>query len=356
MRPLDPRLLRHARASRTYLVVCVGLGAASAGLIVAQATLIAHAIARLFPTPHRTPLGGTLAALAVVIAARATVGWAQEVAAHRAAAAVKFELRTRLLATVTKLGPGWLTGQRSGELAALTGHGLDALDAYFARYLPQLVLSGLVPVIVLARIFPADLVAAGTIVVTIPLIPVFMILIGLHTQQANRKQFHLLTRLSHHFLDVVAGLPTLKAFRRTAAQEMSIRKVTDTYRKVTMRTLRIAFLSSFALELLSTLSVAMVAVGIGLRLVNGELGFEPHCWSWCWPPRCTFPSALSVRTSMPPRKDSPPRRRSSPCWRPRCPRPGRTLRSRTSPRCRCGCPGSPCGTRIGPRPRWRRSI
>jgi ATP-binding cassette, subfamily C, bacterial CydD len=275
VRPLDPRLLRHARATRGYLATCVGLGAIGAGLIVAQATLIADIISTVFPREsHRDGIGGSILALAGVFAARALVNWAQEVAAHRTAASVKTQLRRQLLTRVARLGPAWLTGQRSGELSTLAAQGLDALDAYFSRYLPQLVLSALIPAIVLARLLPADLVATATIVLTLPLIPVFMILVGLQTERANRRQFRLLARLSHHFLDVVAGLPTLKAFRRTHAQESTIREVTDTYRQVTMKTLRIAFLSSLVLELLATLSVALVAVGIGVRLVNAELDFR----------------------------------------------------------------------------------
>ena len=275
MRPLDPRLLRHARATRGYLAICVGLGAIGAGLIVAQATLIADVISTVFPREgHRDGIGRPILVLAGVFAARAIVNWAQEVAAHRTAASVKTELRRRLLTRAARLGPAWLTGQRSGELSTLAAQGLDALDAYFARYLPQLVLSALIPAIILARLLPADLVATATIVLTLPLIPVFMILVGLQTERANRRQFRLLARLSHHFLDVVAGLPTLKAYRRTHAQESTIREVTDTYRQVTMKTLRIAFLSSLVLELLATLSVALVAVGIGVRLVNADLDFR----------------------------------------------------------------------------------
>jgi ATP-binding cassette subfamily C protein CydD len=153
----------------------------------------------------------------------------------------------------------------------LVTRGLDALDAYFARYLPQLVLAALVPAIVLTRLLPADLVATATIALTLPLIPVFMALVGLHTEAANRRQFRLLSRLSHHFLDVVAGLPTLKVFGRARAQAETIRRVSDEQRRLTMRTLRTAFLSSLVLELLATLSVALVAVGIGLRLVSGHL-------------------------------------------------------------------------------------
>ncbi len=271
MKPLDPRLLRYARATRAYLVLSVVLGVALAALVVAQATLLADGITAVYlhgADVHRiTP---TLAWLAAVVVLRAAVAWAQEVAAARSSAAVKHQLRSRLLAHVAALGPG--AAGDSGAVTTLATRGLDALDAYFARYLPQLVLATLVPVIVLARIAPADLVAAGTIALTLPLIPVFMALVGLHTEAANRRQFRLLSRLSHHFLDVVAGLPTLRVFGRAKRQAGIIARISAEQRTTTMRTLRVAFLSSLVLELLATLSVALVAVGIGLRLVDGSLG------------------------------------------------------------------------------------
>jgi ATP-binding cassette subfamily C protein CydD len=270
VKPLDPRLLRYARASRGYLAVTVALGVALAVLIVAQATLLANGITAVFL--HGVGLAGltpALLALAAVIAGRAAVAWCQEVAAARSSAAAKSELRARLLGRLVALGPGGTA--RTGEVAALLTRGLDALDAYFARYLPQLVLAALVPAVVLSRLLPADVLATATIALTLPLIPVFMALVGLHTEAANRRQFRLLARLSHHFLDVVSGLPTLKLFGRARAQAVTIRRVSEQQRALTMRTLRIAFLSSLVLELLATLSVALVAVGIGLRLVGGSL-------------------------------------------------------------------------------------
>ncbi|WP_433087924.1 thiol reductant ABC exporter subunit CydD [Dactylosporangium sp. CA-052675] len=271
MRPLDPRLLRYARATRAFLVLSVALGVALAGLVVAQATLLAEAITRVYlHGADVRAIGPVLAGLAAVVVLRAAVAWAQQAAATRAAAAVKRELRARLLAHAAALGPA--AAPPSGRLATLATRGLDALDAYFAKYLPQLVLGVLVPVIVLARLAPADLVAAGTVALTLPLIPVFMALVGLHTEAANRRQFRLLTRLSHHFLDVVAGLPTLRVFGRAKRQAAVIARISAEQRRVTMRTLRVALLSSLVLELLSTLSVALVAVGIGLRLVDGDLG------------------------------------------------------------------------------------
>jgi ATP-binding cassette subfamily C protein CydCD len=272
VKPIDPRLLRYARATRFFLVAVVGLGAVGAGLVIGQAMLIAEVVVGAFQHGQsvaelRTPL----LLLAVVAVGRSVVAWLTELAAHRASAAVKSELRGRLLDRAAALGPGWLAGQRTGSLVTLATRGVDALDDYFSRYLPQLGLAVVVPVAVLARIVTEDWVSAAIIVGTLPLIPLFMMLIGWATQSRMDRQWRLLSRLSGHFLDVVAGLPTLKVFGRAKAQAESIRRITGEYRQATMRTLRIAFLSSFALELLSTLSVALVAVTIGMRLVHGDM-------------------------------------------------------------------------------------
>ncbi|MGW3203719.1 thiol reductant ABC exporter subunit CydD [Streptomyces sp. NPDC001135] len=272
MKPIDPRLLRYARATRLFLVAVVGLGAVGAVLVIAQAMLIAEVVVGTFQ--HGDPVGGLrtpLLLLAAVAAGRAVVAWLTELAAHRASAAVKSELRGRLLDRAAALGPGWLAGQRTGSLVTLATRGVDALDDYFSRYLPQLGLAVVVPVAVLARIVTEDWVSAAIIVGTLPLIPLFMMLIGWATQSRMDRQWQLLSRLSGHFLDVVAGLPTLKVFGRAKAQADSIRRITGEYRQATLRTLRIAFLSSFALELLATLSVALVAVTIGMRLVHGDM-------------------------------------------------------------------------------------
>ncbi|MGA5217568.1 thiol reductant ABC exporter subunit CydD [Streptomyces cinereoruber] len=272
MKPIDPRLLRYARATRVFLTAVVVLGLVGAALVVAQAMLIAEIVVGSFQEGRSvSALATPLLLLAGVAVARGLVSWLTELAAHRASAAVKSELRGRLLGRAAALGPGWLGGQRAGSLIALATRGVDALDDYFARYLPQLGLAVVVPVAVLARIVTEDWVSAAIIVVTLPLIPLFMILIGWYTQARMDRQWKLLSRLSGHFLDVVAGLPTLKIFGRAKAQAESIRAITSEYRQATMRTLRIAFLSSFALELLATLSVALVAVTIGMRLVHGDL-------------------------------------------------------------------------------------
>ncbi|MFD8625436.1 thiol reductant ABC exporter subunit CydD [Streptomyces hygroscopicus] len=272
MKPIDPRLLRYARATRFFLAASVALGLVGAGLVIAQAMLIAEIVVGAFQRGDGAgALTLPLGLLALVALGRAVVSWLTELAAHRASAAVKSELRLRLLERAVRLGPSWLDSQRTGALTTLATRGIDALDDYFARYLPQLGLAVVVPVAVLARIVTADWISALIIVVTLPLIPLFMVLIGWATQSRMDRQWRLLSRLSGHFLDVVAGLPTLKVFGRAKAQAASIRAITADYRRATLKTLRLAFLSSFALELLATVSVALVAVDIGMRLVHGEM-------------------------------------------------------------------------------------
>jgi ATP-binding cassette, subfamily C, bacterial CydD len=272
--PVDPRLLRHASAARGYLVMTVILGLAGTGLILAQAGLLAHALASAATGTGVAALAGTMIALAAVLLARAAISYGGEVAALRAAAAVKSQLRRALVGRAVRLGPGWLGGQRDGELATLATRGLDSLDAYFARYLPQLVLACLVPVAVLIRVGIADWLSAVIIAVTLPLVPVFAVLVGLHTRARTQQQWALLARLGGHFLDVVEGLPTLRIFGRGRAQEATIAAMTDRYRTATMGTLRIAFLSALVLELSASIATALVAVEVGLRLLGGHLGYQ----------------------------------------------------------------------------------
>jgi ABC-type transport system involved in cytochrome bd biosynthesis fused ATPase/permease subunit len=270
--PVDRRLLRYAQAARGYLVVTVALGLAGTVLILAQAGLLAHGLATAARGDIAAALTGTLIALLVVVILRAAVSYGGEVTALRAAAAVKSQLRSALTARALRLGPGWLGGQRAGEIATLSTRGLDGLDSYFARYLPQLVLGVLVPIAVVARVAVADWISAVVIAVTLPLIPVFAMLVGWHTKAQTRRQWRLLAILGGHFLDVVEGLPTLKVFGRARAQEQVIAKVTDDYRKTTMATLRVAFLSALVLELTAAVATALVAVEVGLRLLYGHLG------------------------------------------------------------------------------------
>jgi ATP-binding cassette, subfamily C, bacterial CydD len=285
MRPFDPRLTRYARAARGLLALTIGLGLGATALIIVQAGLLARVLAGAArglvpgsPVPGSTTpgaLGGAFAALLLVVAARAAVSYASEAAALRAAAKVKFQLRRRLTAHVLRLGPAWLGRQRPGEVTTLATQGLDAMDTYFARYLPQVVLAGLVPLAVLARIAVADWISAVVIGVTLPLVPVFAVLVGLHTRARTQRQWRLLARLGGHFLDLVEGLPTLKIFGQGRRQAEVIAGVTEEHRRATMSTLRQAFLSAVVLDLAATLATALVAVEIGLRLLGGHIGYEP---------------------------------------------------------------------------------
>jgi ATP-binding cassette subfamily C protein CydD len=274
VRAVDPRLLRHASAARGFLVVTVGLGLLATALILAQAGLLAHALAGAARGAGGPALTGTLLALLIVVAARAAAAYGGEVAALRAAAAVKSQLRRALTAHALRLGPAWLGGQQPGEIATLATRGLDALDTYFARYLPQLVLTCLVPLAVLARVAAADWISAVVIAVTLPLIPVFAVLVGLHSRARTQRQWQLLARLGGHFLDVVEGLPTLKVFGRSRQQAQVIARVTGAHRAATMSTLRVAFLSALVLELTASIATALVAVEVGLRLLYGHLGYQ----------------------------------------------------------------------------------
>jgi ATP-binding cassette subfamily C protein CydD len=274
VKPLDPRLLRYSAAARGYLAVTVVLGLVATGLILIQASLLARLLAGAATGTGLTVLAGALVVLVAVLVARAAATYGGEVTALRAAAAVKSQLRRRLVDHALRLGPSWLARHRAGEVTTLATRGLDGLDAYFARYLPQLVLACLVPVAVLIRVGFADWISAVVIGVTLPLIPVFAILVGLHTKATTQRQWRLLARLGGHFLDVVEGLPTLKLFGRGKPQAEVIGKVTEEYRAVTMSTLRVAFLSAFVLELAAALATALVAVEVGLRLLAGHMSYQ----------------------------------------------------------------------------------
>jgi thiol reductant ABC exporter CydD subunit len=271
-RPSDRRLLRYARPARAYLIGLVAVTAAIAGLVILQAQLLATAISGAFSGGLGLPaLRGTVVALAAVVAGRAALAWAVEALSYRASAGVKSQLRRDLLRRALELGPRWLATRRAGELATLTSVGVDALDGYFAKYLPQVVLAVVVPLAVAVRLLAADPLSGAIIIVTLPLIPVFMALVGATTAERTGRRWRELARLSHHFLDVVAGLPTLRVFGRAKAQAKTVGEVTDAYRRATLGTLRLAFLSALVLELLATYSVALVAVAIGLRLRGGHL-------------------------------------------------------------------------------------
>ncbi|WP_378787986.1 thiol reductant ABC exporter subunit CydD [Nonomuraea fastidiosa] len=256
--------MRAERAVRTHLAVTMAAAVLAGLLVLVQAELLAGVLSGRFTA-------AALGVLAAVVGVRALLAWTQGVFAGRTATGVKSALRRRLLGRLRELGPARLTAHRSGELVTLAGRGLDGLDNYLTGYLPSIAVAGVVPLAVLVRLFAADLASAVIVLVTLPLIPIFGALVGMTTKAVTERQFKALSRLGGHFLDVVRGLPTLRAFGRARYQAGVIRQVADAHRSATMRTLRVAFLSSLVLELCASLSLALVAVPIGLRLLGGSL-------------------------------------------------------------------------------------
>ena len=271
----DRRLLTYARRERLDLVLTVTLGALSGVLIVLAARVLAGVVNGVF-------LGGLaladvwplLVALVAIAVVRGLLLWAGDVTANRVATRVKTDLRERLTAHLLALGPAYTRGERTGELVNTAVEGIEALDAYFSQYLPQLALAVLIPVIFLLVVFPLDPLSGLVLLLTAPLIPVFMILIGSLADSLTRQQWTALSRMSAHFLDVLQGLTTLKLFNRSREQIAVIAEISDRYRDTTLGVLRVAFLSALVLEMVGTLSTAIIAVEIGLRVLYGRLAFE----------------------------------------------------------------------------------
>jgi thiol reductant ABC exporter CydD subunit len=274
VRALDPRLLRRARPARALLAVDAGIGVAAAVLILLQATLFARVVARAFGGASLDAVSTGLLLLLVVFAARAVLAWGFEVAGRRAASSVLSELRLGLVEQRLRRQPVASDGAASAEIAAAAVHGVDSLEAYFARYLPQVVLACVVPLAALAWIAIVDVTSALVLLATLPLVPVFMWLIGRYTEEQTRRRWQSLHLLSTHFLDVVRGLPTLRAFNRAGEQAAKVEDVSDRYRLATMATLRVSFVSGSVLELAATLGVALAAVTVGVRLVDGGIGLQ----------------------------------------------------------------------------------
>jgi thiol reductant ABC exporter CydD subunit len=274
MAAFDRRLLERAQEARTALAADTILGVVAALLVLAQAVLLARVAARSFEGASLHEVLLPLALLAAVVFARAVAAWGFEVVGRRAAGRILSRLRLSLVERRLRDQPSALDGAESSELATLAVTGIDALETTFARYLPQVVLAVVTPLAVLALVASIDLTSAGIMLLTLPLVPVFMWLIGRYTEHRARERWQALTILAHHFADVVRGLPTLRAFNRAHAQAEQIDVVGDRYRVATMGTLRVAFLSGTVLELAATIGVALVAVVVGVRLADGGLGFQ----------------------------------------------------------------------------------
>lgn len=271
---VDKKLLREARRQRLLFAgsVLASLGAAAA--ILWQTWSVAVIVDGIFMgSASRAALAASFLTALVALALRITLDCAEEMCSLRLATRIKMDLRARLVEKLAQLSPVQLETLQAGKLLNLLYDGIDTLENYFSGYLPQLFKAVFIPVLFLIVIFPRDPLSAVVMLVTLPLIPVFMILIGKWTQRESVRQWVLLTRFAAFLQDVLAGLVTLKSLGRSRQQGEKIGEISEAYRKATFSVQKWAFISSLALELVATISIAMVAVGLGLRLCNGTLTF-----------------------------------------------------------------------------------
>lgn len=271
MKPVDPRLLRYAGAARGFLAASALIGVVQTAVTIAFAWLLTDAITGAIAGRDVT---SSLIWLLLAALLRGLLIAASDAAGTRAAAKTGMQLRAALIKAVGKLGPGWLAQRNQTELAVTAGHGLEALDAYFARYIPQLVLTVIATPVLVAVMWWQDWPSGLTAVITLPLIPLFLILIGMATRTVQTRQWQTLQRLAARFADTVQGLSTLRLFGRDRRAADRIEVTAEEYRRETMKVLRFSFLSGFAMELLASIAVALIAVSVGFRLLSGDLTLE----------------------------------------------------------------------------------
>ncbi|NPV86919.1 MAG: thiol reductant ABC exporter subunit CydD [Anaerolineae bacterium] len=272
---LDSRLLRQITHARFWLALTVFCGLGNGVLIILWARRLSRVVAEVFlQQAGLDEVHGYLVALIVIVLARAALLLVGEGSAGAAAARIKRTLRAALMERLFSLGAAYARDERSGELATVVSEGVESLDAYFSQYLPQLVMAAALPLMMLLTVFPLDWLTGLVLLLTAPLIPLFMILIGKAGEVLTRRQFTALRRMGAYFLDTLQGLTTLKLLNQSQARGKEIAAVGERYRQTTMKVLRLTFLSAFALELIATIGTAIVAVEIGLRLLYGRIMFE----------------------------------------------------------------------------------
>lgn len=269
------RLLALARSRRLALALTILLGWLGGLLVILQAWFLSRVVDGVFLGKQTlTAVFPILEILLVTILLRAASIWGAEFSASAVALRVKADLRARLMKHLAALGPAFTQGEKTGELAASAIEGVEALDAYFSQYLPQAALAAFIPLSILLLVFPLDPLTGVVFLLTAPLIPFFMYLIGKAAEALTQRQWETLSRLSAYLLDVLQGLTTLKLLGQSRNQAGNIQKASDRFRDVTLSVLRVTFLSALALELLSTISTAVVAVEIGLRLLYAHMTFQ----------------------------------------------------------------------------------
>ena len=272
---MNRELLRQVGSARIALVVTVALGLLAAAATIVQLVFLSKVVDRVFI--EGVDLGEVRGLLLLLLGAavvRSGLLWGREVCAQRGAVRVKSELRERLFAHVLSLGPSYTRGERTGELTTAAAEGIEKLDAYFGRYLPQTLLSVLVPLMIAGYVFPRDPSSALLLLVTGPVIPLLMVLVGSYAEEHTRRQWRALSRMGASFLDAMQGLSTLKVFGRSADESEKVARASEEFRKRTMKVLRYAFLSGFVLEFMTAAAIGLVAVTLGVRVISGNMPFE----------------------------------------------------------------------------------
>src|SRR5664279_44050 len=290
MKPIDPRLIARIGPARRYVIVTAALGLLTAITILVQALLVSRMLAPvLAPAPLTddglgplgalVPLGARelsrgLPWLVLVVLGRVFAVWVQERLAHRAGTRVVSELREAVVDHAATMGPRWIASGKGAEVVTTVTRGLEGLLPYFVRYLPQLMLASTVTPLMLVVVLGLDWPSALIVMLTLPLVPIFMILVGLVSRDRSRRHLEAMERLGARTLELIAGVPTLRALGRERGPSARVRELGTASKKATMGSLRIAFMSGFVLELLTTLSVAIVAVTLGFRLIGGDVSIE----------------------------------------------------------------------------------
>jgi len=272
---VNRELVREVRPARVSLGLTVALGLLAAAATIVQLVALSSVVDGLFLRNARiVKVHGLLLLLLGASLLRSGLVWGREVAAQRGTVRVKSELRDRLFAHVLRLGPSYTVGERTGELSTTMTEGIEKLDAYVGRYLPQVFLSVLVPLMIAGYVLPLDLASAVLLLVTAPVIPVLMILVGSYAEEHTRRQWRALARMGASFLDAMQGLTTLKVFGRSAEEGKRVAAASEEFRKRTMKVLRYAFLSGFVLEFMTAAAIGLIAVTLGVRVISGNMPFE----------------------------------------------------------------------------------
>ncbi|GAC1467758.1 MAG: thiol reductant ABC exporter subunit CydD [Ktedonobacteraceae bacterium] len=273
---MNKRLLQYVKTMYLYVAMVGILGLLTALCIIIQAHFIAQIVNSVFLLKQSLlQLQTALFILLGMLLLRAILIWSGDTITNAVSCIVKSELRNRLFTHLFELGPLYTKGERSGEIVNTTTDGVEALDAYFIQFFPQVAATIIIPTIILIAVFRIDILSGFVLLITWPILPFFMAIIGIQANAMTKKRWQVLSLLSAHFLDVLQGLTTLKLFGRSTIQEETIRRVSERYGEITMKVLRVAFLSSFVMEMGATLSTGIVAVEIGLRLLYGGIAFEP---------------------------------------------------------------------------------